>query len=99
MALAHVQMLHTSDMVAWDCNCSVCSMRRNVHTMVPKERFRLTQGSDALTQYTVRPSVYANAPKRNGVLHAGTTKLCTCPHPGSVWHTSSQTSVLQVRHC
>lgn len=31
----------TPDAVAWDCDCSICSMKRNTHIIVPKEAFRL----------------------------------------------------------
>lgn len=33
------------------CNCSICSMRGHVHWIVPRERFRLIRGADALTEY------------------------------------------------
>ncbi|GBF92712.1 centromere V [Raphidocelis subcapitata] len=39
-----------ADLVAWDCNCSICAMKRNVHTIVPGARFRLLAG-DALREY------------------------------------------------
>jgi hypothetical protein len=38
--------------VAWDCNCSICALKRNVHTMVDKRDFRLLKGEDSLTEYT-----------------------------------------------
>lgn len=28
-------------LVAWDCDCSDCNMRKNVHLVVPKEAFRV----------------------------------------------------------
>jgi hypothetical protein len=42
--------------VAWDCNCSDCSMRGNVHIVVPQEDFRLdmpknTSFQDETTEY------------------------------------------------
>jgi len=36
-------------LVAWDCNCSVCAMKRNVHFIVPAAAFRLLSG--AQTEY------------------------------------------------
>ncbi|KDO19094.1 hypothetical protein SPRG_15573 [Saprolegnia parasitica CBS 223.65] len=39
-------------LVAWDCNCSICAMKKNVHTIVPSAAFRLTAGADKLTTYT-----------------------------------------------
>ena len=35
-----------------DCNCSVCRMTGYLHLMVPRDRFRLLQGEEALTTYT-----------------------------------------------
>jgi hypothetical protein len=35
-----------------DCDCSMCSKAGFLHLIVPKERFKLLQGSDALTTYT-----------------------------------------------
>ncbi|TYZ64388.1 hypothetical protein PybrP1_012351 [[Pythium] brassicae (nom. inval.)] len=40
------------DLVAIDCNCSICRMKKNTHTIVPQARFRLLSGADALTTYT-----------------------------------------------
>jgi hypothetical protein len=34
-----------------DCNCSMCAKSGYLHLIVPKERFRLLSGSDALTTY------------------------------------------------
>ncbi|XP_060185180.1 uncharacterized protein LOC132614683 [Lycium barbarum] len=42
-----------SSIVAWDCNCSDCSMRRNTHFIVPSERFELLGDSkEFITTYT-----------------------------------------------
>ena len=39
--------------IAWACNCSDCSMRRNTHFVVPFERFELLGDSkDFITTYT-----------------------------------------------
>lgn len=39
--------------VAWNCNCSDCSMRGNTHFIVPAERFELLGNSkEFLTTYT-----------------------------------------------
>ena len=35
-----------------ECNCSICSKTGFLHLIVPKERFRLLGGSDALATYT-----------------------------------------------
>ena len=37
---------------ALDCNCSICRTSGFVHLIVPKARFRLVSGADALTEYT-----------------------------------------------
>ena len=37
---------------ALDCNCSICRTSGFVHLIVPKMRFRLVSGADALTEYT-----------------------------------------------
>ncbi|XP_050387994.1 uncharacterized protein LOC126804966 [Argentina anserina] len=39
--------------VAWSCNCSNCSMRGNIHFVVPYERFELLGNSEQfLTTYS-----------------------------------------------
>jgi hypothetical protein len=35
-----------------ECNCSMCAKSGYLHLIVPKSRFRLLQGQDALTTYT-----------------------------------------------
>jgi hypothetical protein len=37
-------------LVAWDCNCSICHMKKNWHFIVPSANFRLKSG-DSLTEY------------------------------------------------
>jgi hypothetical protein len=39
------------------CNCSICSKSGFLHLVVPKSRFRLLQGEDALTCYTFNTGV------------------------------------------
>ena len=39
------------DVVAWDCNCSVCALKRNIHFIVPRARFTLETGPDLVTTY------------------------------------------------
>jgi hypothetical protein len=34
-----------------DCNCSICSKSGMLHLIVPKARFRLIQGAEALVSY------------------------------------------------
>ena len=40
-----------------DCNCSICGKSGFLHLIVPKSRFRLLQGADALTTYTFNTGV------------------------------------------
>jgi hypothetical protein len=40
-----------------DCNCSMCSKVGFLHLIVPKERFRLVSGRDAITTYTFNTGV------------------------------------------
>jgi hypothetical protein len=35
-----------------ECNCSICARSGFLHLIVPKERFRLLRGEDALSTYT-----------------------------------------------
>jgi len=35
------QVVASSHLVCWDCNCSDCRMRRNVHFVVPQDALRL----------------------------------------------------------
>ncbi len=39
------------------CNCSICTMKGFVHLIVPRERFQLLQGEDALTTYRFNTGV------------------------------------------
>jgi len=34
-----------------DCNCSICTKKGFLHLIVPRERFTLLQGEDALSNY------------------------------------------------
>lgn len=36
---------------ALDCNCSICRMTGFLHLIVPRSRFRLRRGADALADY------------------------------------------------
>jgi len=41
-----------ANVTAWDCNCSNCRMRRNVHVVVPEKALRILQGgAAALAEY------------------------------------------------
>jgi hypothetical protein len=40
-----------------ECNCSLCSMIGYIHMIVPRSRFRLVEGEDALTEYRFNTGV------------------------------------------
>jgi hypothetical protein len=40
-----------------ECNCSICVKSGFLHLIVPKSRFRLLQGEEALTTYTFNTGV------------------------------------------
>jgi hypothetical protein len=40
-----------------ECDCSICSKFGFLHLIVPKERFKLLSGGDALTTYTFNTGV------------------------------------------
>ena len=37
-----IETTHGAELVAWDCNCSICRMKRNVHTILPAQQFHLS---------------------------------------------------------
>ncbi|KAK9804111.1 hypothetical protein WJX73_009449 [Symbiochloris irregularis] len=39
------------DLWAFDCNCSICRMKRNTHFVVPAASLRLLSGEEQLTKY------------------------------------------------
>lgn len=39
------------DLDVLDCNCTICRKSGYLHLIVPRARFRLVQGDDALTDY------------------------------------------------
>ena len=44
-------------LVVWECNCSICEMKRNDHVVVPQENFKLLSGEEALATYTFNTGV------------------------------------------
>jgi hypothetical protein len=40
-----------------DCNCSICAMSGYLHLIVPRSRFRLLAGEEALSTYTFNSGV------------------------------------------
>lgn len=47
-----IQVLAPPEVTVDDCNCSMCAKVGYLHLIVPKSRFRLVKGEDALTTYT-----------------------------------------------
>jgi len=45
------EVLAPDDLDVLECNCSICAKSGFLHLIVPKERFRLLKGEDALTLY------------------------------------------------
>jgi hypothetical protein len=46
-----------AEIVAYDCNCSICSKSGYLHLIVSKARFRLIRGSEFLTTYSFNTGV------------------------------------------
>jgi hypothetical protein len=46
-----------AEIEALDCNCSLCSKAGYLHLIVPRDRFTLVAGADALTTYTFNTGV------------------------------------------
>ncbi|XP_024369835.1 uncharacterized protein [Physcomitrium patens] len=47
------EVMAPASVVAWNCNCSNCAMRGNIHFIVPNGDFKLEESSkDYLTLYT-----------------------------------------------
>ncbi len=46
-----------ADLDVSECNCSICRRTGFLHLLVPKARFRLLSGADALTTYTFNTGI------------------------------------------
>lgn len=44
-------------LVAWDCNCSICIMKKNWHFVVPFANFHLKSGAEVITEYRFNTKV------------------------------------------
>ncbi len=64
----------SAHLVAWDCNCSDCRMRRNVHFVVPEKALRILETKDQ-----VMSGAYALAEYRFGT---GTARHLFCSRCG-----------------
>jgi hypothetical protein len=47
----------TKHLYVWDCNCSICYMKKNWHFIVPEKNFHLITGSEYLTAYAFNTKV------------------------------------------
>lgn len=45
------EVIAPADLEVSECNCSICNKSGYLHLMVPKSRFRLLSGEEALTTY------------------------------------------------
>ena len=48
-------------LIAWDCNCSDCAMRRNVHLIVPERDFWLDMPASSPPQHDKNPTTTTNS--------------------------------------
>jgi hypothetical protein len=46
-----------NELVALDCNCSICTKKGFLHLIVPKDAFELVCGPDALATYTFNTGI------------------------------------------
>lgn len=46
-----------SILTCWDCNCSICAMKRNTHFVVPSSKFALQTPAASLTEYRFNTGV------------------------------------------
>lgn len=51
------EVLAPAELDADDCNCSICSRVGYLHLIVPRSRFTLLEGEDALITYTFNTGV------------------------------------------
>ena len=47
----------TPDIIVWDCNCSICRLKRNVHFIIPSSQFRLLTPLSNMTLYQFNTKV------------------------------------------
>eukprot|EP01084_Bolivina_argentea_P220845 374187_1 len=46
------EAIASPNVVAWDCDCSICRQKGNLHMIIPQERFKLLSNPSLLTTYT-----------------------------------------------
>ncbi len=47
----------SDDILVQECNCSMCTMTGFLHLIVPKSKFTLLQGQEAITTYTFNTGI------------------------------------------
>jgi hypothetical protein len=47
----------TRHLIVWNCDCSICLMKKNWHFIVPEKNFTFIQGKENLTEYTFNTKV------------------------------------------
>jgi hypothetical protein len=52
-----VEVEAPEDILAYECNCSMCLRSAFLHLIVPADRFRLIEGRESLTTYTFNTGV------------------------------------------
>ncbi|GAX80458.1 hypothetical protein CEUSTIGMA_g7897.t1 [Chlamydomonas eustigma] len=40
-----IRVMKGSELTAWDCNCSLCNMKKNVHIIVPGQMFHASEAA------------------------------------------------------
>ena len=53
-----------------ECNCSICTMKGILHLVVPRERFELLRGEDAITTYLFNTGVAKHTFCRHCGIHS-----------------------------
>ena len=75
-AVAFTFTTPTAHLIAWDCSCSICAMKRNVHTIIPAASFHLLTPPTAMTEYR-----FGTCTARH--LFCSTCGVCAFYHPRS----------------
>jgi hypothetical protein len=53
-----------------ECNCSICTMKGFLHLIVPRERFELLRGAEAITTYAFNTGVAKHTFCRHCGIHS-----------------------------
>eukprot|EP00483_Globobulimina_turgida_P005189 UN05199 len=46
------EAIASPNLIAWDCDCSICRQKGNLHIIIPASRFKLLSDPNLLTIYT-----------------------------------------------